>query len=319
MASDIPTKCPLCSTSAPSAFERTHNESGILYTLYECDSCRVQFWWPLKNPGAAWYSRDTRYADRNADPIWEANENHTKTFSFLAPYIGTVLDIGCGIGNFLALAKEKGWKGTGIDFDPNAIESARNKIGIDDLEVTDVVTYVASHPEKKFDLITFFDVLEHVDNHNEFIDSIRSLLAPKGYIAMSMPYRKHAEWLMPLDVPPRHLTRWDRTSLKRFLEARGFNVVYMTRRAVSIREIILKLRFKYGKKLSFGAVRAVRSNLNDSGTTKGNRPLLVRVVHLLAKMKDGILFGIPAIIIWLVMLPSSRRYATLYAIARKTA
>jgi hypothetical protein len=173
------------------------------------------------------------------------------------------------------------------------------------------------HANERFDLITFFDVLEHIDNHNEFMESVHNLLATRGYIAMSMPYRKHAEWLMPLDLPPRHLTRWDRKSLKRFLEARGFKVVYMTRRTEGIWNIVIRLRFKYGKKLSFGAVRAVQKGINDNSAIRGNRTFLVQLVHLLAKIKDGIFFGIPAVFIWLAMLLSPRRYVTLYAIAQK--
>jgi SAM-dependent methyltransferase len=277
----------------------------------------VEFWWLLKNPGAEWYSHDPRYAGRNADPIWKANWNQKKIISYLAPFHGQVLDVGCGIGNFLAWAARAGWRCAGIDFDRDAIEAGKKRFGLADLEVNDLITYARTHPDRQFDLVTFFDVLEHVDNHNEFIEAIRAVLKPNGYVAMSMPYRKHAEWLMPLDLPPRHLTRWDRASLKRFLEARGFEVVYMTRRTEGIWNIVIRLRFRYGKRVSFGAVGAVRRSLEDSGATRARRPLLVGAVHLLAKLKDGLFFGLPAILIWLAMLSSPRRYATLYAIARK--
>jgi SAM-dependent methyltransferase len=313
-----PTECPLCGSATPFPRAREHAEGGTTYTLYGCHACTVEFWWPLKNPGAEWYSHDVRYADRNANPVWEAHWGQKKIISYLAPFTGKVLDVGCGIGNFLSWAVHEGWKCSGIDFDDEAIEAGKKRFGLTDLEVNNVVAYARMHTGEKFDLITFFDVLEHVDNHNEFIDAVRSLLAPEGYVAMSMPYRKHAQWLMPLDVPPRHLTRWDRTALKQFLEARGFTIVYMARRSEGIWNIVIRLRFMYGKKLSFGAVRAVRGKLNDIGdAARKKRPFLVRVVHLLAKAKDALFFGIPAVIIWLAMLPSPRRYVTLYVIARK--
>jgi 2-polyprenyl-3-methyl-5-hydroxy-6-metoxy-1,4-benzoquinol methylase len=146
----------------------------------------------MKNPGAEWYSAHERYGVRNADPVWGATVNHKKTLALLAGHKGAVLDVGCGIGNFLELAKESGWECAGVDIDPDAIESAKRKTGIADLEAIDVVQYARKYPSKRSDLVTFYDVLEHVDNHNEFLAAISSLLKPGGHIAMSMPYRKHA-------------------------------------------------------------------------------------------------------------------------------
>lgn len=313
----VPTACSLCGAATLSTTGRTHDDSGIRYTQYHCARCEVEFWWPLKNPGAEWYSKHERYGVRNADPVWGATANHKKTLSLLSDHRGSVLDVGCGIGNFLELAKERGWECAGVDIDPGAIESAERKTGIAHLEATDVITYAKAHPEKRFDLITFFDVLEHVDNHNEFLAAILSLLKSGGHVAMSMPYRKHALWLMKGDLPPVHLTCWDRTSLRKFLEARGFDVVYMRRSSEGIWPIVMKLRFKYGSRFSFGAVRAAREAAGDTTPVPGKkRPLIVRAVHALAKVKDAVLFGVPALIIFLTMLGSEKRYVDLFAVAR---
>ncbi|MDP3645511.1 MAG: class I SAM-dependent methyltransferase [bacterium] len=327
MSQPVPTSCPLCNAQEPKATGRTHVSASAqgsgearggttTYTQYGCGTCLVQFWWPLKNPGAEWYRTNEKYGTRNADPVWNANTNHKKTLSFLQGHKGSVLDVGCGIGNFLSLAKEKGWKISGIDFDPDAVDAAKRVTHVDDFETTDVVTYMARHPERRFELITFFDVLEHVDNHNEFMASVQSLLKPGGHIAMSMPYRKHARWLMKADLPPMHLTCWDRESLKRFLKVHGFDVVYMRRSSEGIWPIVMKLRFKYGNWSSLGAVNVARRASGNTITSPRKRPGLVRAVHLLAKTKDAVLFGIPAFFIWLVMLPTPKRYIDLFAIAR---
>lgn len=311
-----PEDCPLCSAGKPQKKVLTHTDSGTTYTLWHCSSCGVEFWWPLKNPGAHWYEHDVRYADRNQDPIREPNWNHKKVIEFLKPFAGTVLDVGCGVGNFLAWAEKNGWKGTGIDFDHDAIEAGKRMFGLVDMQVADVGTYVKEHPGKQFDLVTFFDVLEHVDNHNEFIAQVRSLLKDDGYVAMSMPYRDHAQWLMTGDWPPRHLTRWDRRSLTKFLEDRGFDVVYITRRSEGLRYLILKMRFKFGRRTSFGLVRKIKQTIGAE-TVKEQKTLAIRLAELLAKSKDAVLFGLPALAVFLIMLPSRKRYITLYAIARK--
>jgi SAM-dependent methyltransferase len=314
---NIPTKCPLCRAAAPFKCARKHEEGEITYTLYGCHTCDAEFWWPLKNPGAIWYDHDVRYAGGNTEPVWAPHWYHKRILSYLAPFNGRVLDVGCGNGNFLVSAQKSGWKSYGIDISSTAVEAGKKWFGLDGLEVSDIVTYARTYVGEKFDLVTFFDVLEHVDNHNEFIESVRTLLKPGGYVAMSMPYRKHAQWLMPLDVPPRHLTRWDRTSLKRFLEGHGFSVVLITRHTDGLWPIILKLRFNFGRRLSFGAVNAVKRSLDNKPETQKKRLFLVRVTQLIAKIKDTCIFGLPAVLIWLFMLPSPYRYRTLYAIARK--
>jgi SAM-dependent methyltransferase len=306
-------------TSQAFIFKESYVDRGSTYDLFECPSCRAEFWTPLKNPGAEWYESDYRYVGANNDPIQNPIWNHRKVIHYLAPKTGSVLDVGCGTGSFLYHAQSKGWQVHGIDFDRNAIEAAKNVFHLHNVEVNDLGGYARNHPHNHFDLITFFDVFEHIDNHNEFIAMTASMLNPNGYVAMSMPYRHAAKWLIPHDRPPRHLTRWDRSSLTTFLEKHGFDVEYCTRRSEGIAFLILKLRFKFGKYTSFNVVQRFKKK------TRGDGPIVVgsttekkigRVARL-AKIKDYILFGLPALLIWLCMLPTRKRYITLYAIARK--
>jgi hypothetical protein len=81
--------------------------------------------------------------------------------------------------------------------------------------------------------------------------------------------------------------------------------------------IVMKLRFKYGARVSFGAVQAARKATGGTVASGNKRPLMVRVIHTLAKVKDAVLFGIPALTIFLVMLPTEQRYVDLFAVARK--
>ncbi len=326
------TSCPLCLQKDSTKIEtrESHSDSGITYTLHWCHACDGQFWTPLKNPGATWYERDVRYSFRNGAPLLDPNWNHKKVISYLKPMIGKVFDIGCGTGNFLAHAKRKGWQAFGIDFDRDAVRVANTTFGLPNVEVNDLGGFIMTHPKSQFDLVTFFDVFEHVDNHIQFISEVRSLVKPGGYIAMSMPYRHGARWLLPHDLPPRHLTRWDRGALSHFLEQHGFTVRYIARRTEGVGFIVLKLRFRYGARFSFNLVGKTRSKdqrheatkSSESPKSAGHFPQTkesrkVRIVTALAKAKDWIIFGIPACVIWLCMIPSRKRYITLYAIAQK--
>jgi SAM-dependent methyltransferase len=312
--------CTVCASSGARPAGRVHIDCGTEYQLWGCDSCGVEFWTPFKNPGAEWYGHDERYAGRNQDPILAPNWNHKKVISFLAPRTGTVLDVGCGIGNFLAHAGAHGWNVRGIDFDPGAIEAGTSTFGLGGLEVSDLRGFRRLHPEEKFDLVTFFDVLEHLDNHRDFMSDVRAIVKDDGYLAMSMPYREGARWLIPYDLPPRHLTRWNRTSLTAFLRQEGFEPVYIVRRSEGFRFLILKLRFRYGKYLSFNLVGRAKSGARRDGQvvrvgTPSERR--IRTLEKLAAIKDALIFGIPAFLVWLAMIASPKRYVTLYCIAKK--
>jgi len=306
------TICPLCAQEAVFTHTDTHTDpkSGAAYTLCECGICTGGFWEPLKNPGGSWYEHDERYADRNQNPILDPNWNHKKIISFLAPRTGSVLDVGCGVGNFLAYAVSRGWKGAGIDFDRDAIEAGKRTFNLSDLFVSDIHGFAKSNPGKHYELVTFFDVLEHIDDHEDFMQTVHNLLTAKGHLALSVPYGGHAAFLMPADVPPRHLTRWNEKSIQEFLKRFGFTILYSKKTSASIRFIILKLRFRFGGKFSMGLVQKVQSSPSSKATT-------VTLVSFLARFKDAVLFGIPASVIWLALLPTRKRYIGLYVIAHK--
>ena len=310
--------CKLCSSSDIQKIS-TYLQKDKIFDLYHCNACLIQFWTPFENPGAEWYERDERYAGRNESPLLEPNWNHKKVISFLAPLKGKVLDIGCGTGNFLAHAQKSGWDTYGIDFDKDAIEVSKKVFHLDHTNVVDVVSY-AQHATTQFDLITFFDVLEHVDNHDEFMNSVKTLLKPKGWIAMSMPYRGGMRWLLPHDLPPRHLTRWNREALTNFLIRYGFRVVYIKRKSEGIRFLILKLRFRYGKYVSFNLVSRIRNILKKSaGEVRAHthEAQVVKNVSRLAEIKDALIFGLPALALWVILFISRKGCVTLYAIAQR--
>lgn len=308
--------CPLCNKFFTGEVFETHIDGRITYTLYECSMCKAQFWLPLKNPGADWYEHDERYVGANSSPILEPNWNHKKTVSFFKGREGSVLDIGSGTGNFLSHALENGWNVTGIDFDSNAVRAAQTVFNLPNISVSDIYSFKERNI-KIFDLVTFFDVFEHIDDHHLFLKSVHELLKDGGHIAMSVPYRDGSRWLQPNDLPPRHLTRWNRTSIKYFLENNGFEIVCIDRMHIEFFYIVMKLRFKYGKWASLGLVTKTKDTNKVNSKVVKSRHFKSLFIHLLAKTKDIILFGIPAGIIWLSLLPSKRKYIGLYVIAKK--
>jgi SAM-dependent methyltransferase len=311
--------CYFCGSPKNPTDLETHVDNGNEYKLHECLNCHVQYWTPFENPGAQWYEKDLRYAGRNIDPDIEPNWHQKKTIVFLNPLKGKLLDVGCGAGTFMYWARKNGWDVSGIDFDRNAIRTGKEVFKLDNIEDTDLGGYLKKYPSSDFNLVTFFDVFEHIDNHNEFLSQIKSSLVPGGYIALSTPYRRGARWLQSNDLPPRHLSRWDRSTITDYLDRRGFKVVYVRRLSEGIGFMVTKLRRKYGKYVSLNIVGKLKNKVRKDGKIELGSSVEKNIsrVHKLARAKDWIVFGIPAILIWLATLFTSKRYITLFIIAQK--
>jgi 2-polyprenyl-3-methyl-5-hydroxy-6-metoxy-1,4-benzoquinol methylase len=93
---------------------------------------------------------------------------------------GTILDIGAGTGDFLAVAKQNGWTTTGIEPSAKAKSIAISK-GISFVENT---TDLANH---YFDVITMWHVLEHVPDLDFQIKELKRLLKPSGTLIVAVP------------------------------------------------------------------------------------------------------------------------------------
>ncbi len=140
----------------------------------------------------------------------------------------TLLDVGCGDGELLRRAREKGYRVTGIDFNRIVISKAKKKFGLE-VYTMDLNKFSKKFPKKFFDVISFFEVMEHQDEPGDFLNLVKNTLNPEGYIVLSVPNRERfkkgkrhfPEW----DSPPHHFTWWDRSALENFLRLRGFEIV----------------------------------------------------------------------------------------------
>jgi SAM-dependent methyltransferase len=100
---------------------------------------------------------------------------------------GRILDVGCGTGLFLAVARRRGWKVFGVDACEEATRHARERFGLEvwQGEFTDL-------PDEgvRFDAITGWDVLEHARRPVELLRAARRRLAPGGVVGLSTPNQR---------------------------------------------------------------------------------------------------------------------------------
>lgn len=142
----------------------------------------------------------------------------------------TLLDIGCGTGDFLAICKNNGWKVEGVEPNKNARKLAESKVNKND--VAAIFTNINELESKKFDVITLWHVLEHVPNLETYISKLKSLLKPKGVLVVAVPNFKsydalyYKQFWAAFDVP-RHLWHFSKTAIQKLFKKEHMHVEIM--------------------------------------------------------------------------------------------
>jgi SAM-dependent methyltransferase len=190
------------------------------YTLEDCAACGAQFWFPLVHPGEKYYET----------PVFRRGRLQWRQKQFLNhPPIkeGRLLDIGCGLGNFLEAVHKKfpdiePW---GIDIAQNHVDFIRENCGIEHVYAADLRDFLKRADLPKFDAVTMFEIIEHAESPNELLSDVKNILNPGGYVVVSTPnlYRLGGPFRGE-DLPPHHFWRWRPKTLRTTLERNGFKV-----------------------------------------------------------------------------------------------
>jgi 2-polyprenyl-3-methyl-5-hydroxy-6-metoxy-1,4-benzoquinol methylase len=147
-----------------------------------------------------------------------------------------VMDIGCGVGEFIAFLKIKGRKAAGIEPSLEAAATAQNR-GLDVQAATleELVKARKKAKAKKYGAVTLFNVLEHTPYPEKVIKLVKEILEPQGIICVRVPndfseiqmaaHKKIGgkQWWV---APPDHINYFNVKSLQNTLEQLGFEVIY---------------------------------------------------------------------------------------------
>jgi 2-polyprenyl-3-methyl-5-hydroxy-6-metoxy-1,4-benzoquinol methylase len=139
---------------------------------------------------------------------------------------GRILDVGCGSGRILSLARQAGWESTGIEFDPAAVIAARK----DGLNVIEGDYRAVATLSQRYDLVICSHVIEHVDNPRLLLEMLGDMVAEGGILALSFPnaqshLRKRYRGFWRGYEAPRHLSIPAANWIDRWLRERFAHVV----------------------------------------------------------------------------------------------
>jgi 2-polyprenyl-3-methyl-5-hydroxy-6-metoxy-1,4-benzoquinol methylase len=219
------------------AFDNAIPHDWRRYTVVRCRDCGLCYTSPRPTPEQIgkfypeWYEpHESPAADRRLS--WRTQLASKLGWHGEArrglPWHGQrrLLDFGCGGGSFLQRMHQLGWKVTGIDLSPIAMERIQRELGLRALLGS------LPHPELQpgsFDVVTMWHSLEHVHDPLTVLGEARRLLAPSGRLLVaapnieSLPFRWFGASWYGLDLP-RHLTHFAPATLQAMLEAAGFRV-----------------------------------------------------------------------------------------------
>ncbi len=138
------------------------------------------------------------YEDAYADSSYWEHEHEQGTVAALEKILRAVtdtlrpqhlslLDIGCGPGVFLSLAKAAGFDVVGLELNPALAERARQRTGAE-IIIGDFMT--ADFQQRRFDAITLLDLIEHLEDPVSALKRCHELLKPGGHLIVYTPNHK---------------------------------------------------------------------------------------------------------------------------------
>lgn len=183
--------CPLCG-SAPDRWRPLWSKEG--FDFFACSSCSLLFVTPILRSDFTfemYASSDLmrQYFDMMRHPARDRFERAKYVYALqllsdingLAS--GRILDVGCGTGRFLDVAIEEGWQAEGVEIERRCIEDARAR----GLQIHDRVFRAEEFDTRFVNVISCWDVLEHLADPRGLVREMTAALAPGGVVLISVP------------------------------------------------------------------------------------------------------------------------------------
>lgn len=231
-------KCPWCGSEKAqiNLWLKDDFLSKEDFHICECLNCGLQYTMPrpTKDKIGNYYKSEEYYSHQEnkkgfIPKLYEAVKkvNLRKKYRLATKDLaeGKLLDIGCGVGDFLQRAEEKGWECMGVEPSEEAKVIARKRIKANIINSEELEQI----PDNTFDLITMWHVLEHIDDLKWQVEQLQRLIKPNGRIVIAVPnYKSHdgqfyKEHWAAYDVP-RHLNHFNKQTITKIFKSKGLQL-----------------------------------------------------------------------------------------------
>jgi SAM-dependent methyltransferase len=240
---ELDIECPACnvcgSRQARRLFDGRDRQHGLpgIFGVVRCDGCGLIYLSPRPTPATIGRYYPVDYGPHTA-PVqaarrrisrWDARYGLYKQLRAISRFEpgGRLLDVGCGTGDMLAFAREHGWEVAGVEPVVTAAAYCRDVLGLPvrtgDLEA-------AAFPDAYFDVVSLWNVFEHLYDPAGTLLELRRVLRPGGLLVLAVPNPASVDarlfgpaWI-GYEVP-RHLYTFPPAVLDRMLAGAGFQVV----------------------------------------------------------------------------------------------
>tara|TARA_R100000935_G_C2788782_1_gene145030 strand:- start:64 stop:960 length:897 start_codon:yes stop_codon:yes gene_type:complete len=192
--------------------------------LYKCDLTGYRFYYPFKTIGDAKFYEDLSISRKNYySERWE----HSKALQFIEKK-DNVLEVGSGFGAFLKLLKVKSIEGNGLELNIIAVNNCKNQgLKVENKLIQDEALVNAG----KYDVVSYFQVLEHITEVGLFIQASIDVLKVGGKLIIGVPnnnpYLFVNDRMHTLNLPPHHAGLWNEESFENLQKIFPLKLVHL--------------------------------------------------------------------------------------------
>ena len=223
--------CPRCARDEPRLRYRLDRSS-----IVTCGACGLSYVSPragaeeMEARLQEWAEQDVVDEARLRAAFGEGNLSHYRRLlrhlERHSPGAGRrLLDVGCATGAFLTVAREAGWRVSGLEIGRASRDYASGTLGLD---VQRRSIYEFEPPAAAYDAVAFLEVIEHLERPVEALRRIHRMLSPGGLLLLTTPnydslYRRlfGARWWV-VNCEDEHIVLFNRDSLAGMLRDAGF-------------------------------------------------------------------------------------------------
>lgn len=226
---NMSTKCLLCNSTNITRWKKINN-----FFLLRCNTCYIVFLWPQLKKRSIKVVNEKFYGSQpDCDKVFyqqRAKFFINKINKFKKK--GSILDIGSGFGHNLAIAKKSGYMVQGIEISVGAARYSKSKYNLDIINHDFNSVEINSN---SFDVITMYDVLEHMKNPNISLNKAHNILKKDGLLVIQCPNidsimakvtRDRWVWFLL----PYHLFHFSTKSIELLLKMNGFKTMKISTR-----------------------------------------------------------------------------------------